>query len=203
LFVSIVAGMAAGADSIDDLDAIRHGGMPRLFGGVYAPSTLGSFLRAFTHGHTWQLTAVARWFLVDLAAQTPVPAGAAEMTYVDIDSLLRRVYGKRKQGASFAHTKVGGYPVRLRGLSPLAVTLSTPIAASVIAAMRLRKGSAGSSRGAAGLLAEALATARAARATGHILMRADSRLLRARSTAQRSSPTATPPPRSGHTNKAP
>ena len=47
---SIVAGMAAGADSIDDLDVLRHGGMPELFGGVYAPSTLGSFLRAFTWG---------------------------------------------------------------------------------------------------------------------------------------------------------
>ena len=171
---SIVAGMAAGADSIDDLDVIRHGGMPRLFGGVYAPSTLGSFLRAFTHGRTRQLDAVARRLLVDLAARTPMLAGAAEMTYVDIDSLLRRVYGKRKQGAGFGHTKVGGYPVRLRGLSPLAVTISTPIAAPVIAAIRLRKGSAGSSRGAASLLAEALCLARAAGATGHILMRADS-----------------------------
>jgi hypothetical protein len=41
---SIVAGMAAGADSINDLDLLRHGGMGELFGGVYAPSTLGSFL---------------------------------------------------------------------------------------------------------------------------------------------------------------
>ena len=171
---SIVAGMAAGADSIDDLDVIRHGGMPRLFGGVYAPSTLGSFLRSFTHGHTRQLNAVARRLLVELAARTPVLAGAAEMTYVDIDSLLRRVYGKHKQGAGFGHTKVGGYPVRLRGLSPLVATISTPIAAPVVAGMRLRKGSAGSSRGAATLLAEALTLARAAGARGHILVRADS-----------------------------
>jgi hypothetical protein len=171
---SIIAGMAAGADSIDDLDVIRHGGMTRLFGGVYAPSTLGSFLRAFTHGHTRQLAAVARRLLIDLAARTPVLAGAAEMTYVDIDSLLRRVYGKHKQGASFGHTKVGGYPVRLRGLSPLVTTIATPIAAPVIAAMRLRKGSAGSSRGAASLLAEALSTARAIAAAANILVRADS-----------------------------
>jgi hypothetical protein len=171
---SIVAGMVAGADSIDDLDVIRHGGMTRLFGGVYAPSTLGSFLRAFTHGHTRQLATVARRFLVDLATRTPILAGAAEMTYVDIDSLLRRVYGKRKQGASFGHTKIGGYSVRLRGLSPLAATISTPIATPVIAAMRLRKGSAGSSRGAASLLTEALSVARATGATGPILVRADS-----------------------------
>jgi hypothetical protein len=171
---SIVAGMAAGADSIDDLDVIRHSGMPRLFAGVYAPSTLGSFLRAFTHGHTRQLVAVARRLLVDLARRTPVLAGAVEMTYVDMDSLLRRVYGKRKQGASFGHAKVGGYAVRLRGLSPLAATISTPIAAPVVAGMRLRKGSAGSGRGAASLLVEALATAKAAGATGDILARADS-----------------------------
>lgn len=171
---SVVAGMVAGADSIDDLDVIRHGGMARLFGGVYAPSTLGSFLRAFTHGHTRQLAGVARRFLVDLAARTPILAGATEMTYVDIDSLLQRVYGKRKEGASFGHTKVGGYSVRLRGLSPLVATISTPIAAPVIGAIRLRKGSAGSSRGAASLLTEALATARAAGAAGPILVRADS-----------------------------
>jgi hypothetical protein len=47
---SIVAGMAAGADCIDDLDVIRSGGMPRLFDGVYACSTLGQFLREFTYG---------------------------------------------------------------------------------------------------------------------------------------------------------
>src|ERR687897_3938846 len=48
---TVVAGMAAGADCIDDLDVVRSGGMRRLFGGVYAPSTLGSFLRALTWGH--------------------------------------------------------------------------------------------------------------------------------------------------------
>jgi hypothetical protein len=171
---SIVAGMAAGADSIDDLDVIRHGGMKRLFDGVYAPSTLGSFLRAFTHGHTLQLASVARRLLVNLAGRTPVLAGADALTFVDIDSLLRRVYGKKKQGARFGHTKVGGYPVRLRGLSPLVATLSTPIAAPVIAAMRLRSGSAGSGRGAASLLTEALTTAKAAGATGRLWVRADS-----------------------------
>src|SRR5439155_20164118 len=63
---AIVAGMAAGADSIADLDVIRHGGMKRLFGGVYAPSTLGSFLRSFTHGHVLQMAAVLRAMLVNL-----------------------------------------------------------------------------------------------------------------------------------------
>ena len=56
---SLVAGMVAGADSIDDMDLLRHGGMGRVFDRAYAPSTLGSFLRAFTFGHVRQLDAVA------------------------------------------------------------------------------------------------------------------------------------------------
>lgn len=67
--------------------------------------------------------------------------GAEAVTYVDVDS-LRRVHGTAKQGAEFGYTKVGGYPVLLRGLSPLIATLSTPLATPVIAAARLRGGSA-------------------------------------------------------------
>ena len=69
---TIVAGMLTGADSIDDLDVVRHGGMAELFGGVYAPSTLGSFLRSFSHGHVRQLQAVSREFLVQLARRAPL-----------------------------------------------------------------------------------------------------------------------------------
>jgi len=69
--------MATGADSIEDLDAIRHGGMKRLFAGVYALSTLGSFLRSFTPGHVLQLTAVLRAMLVNLAHRTPILAGSS------------------------------------------------------------------------------------------------------------------------------
>jgi hypothetical protein len=171
---SIVAGMAAGADSIDDLDVLRHGGMRELFGEVYAPSTLGSFLRAFTWGHTLQLASAARDWLARLAGCTPVLAGVGQMAYVDIDALLRRVYGHHKQGARFGHAKVGGYPVLLRGLSQLVATLCTPLAAPVVAATRLRNGGASSVKGAASLLTEALSTARAAGATGQVLVRADS-----------------------------
>ena len=72
---SIIAGMAAGADSIDDLDLIRSGGMKRLFKQVYAPATLGQFLREFTHGHTLQLASVARAHLVNLVEQTELLPG--------------------------------------------------------------------------------------------------------------------------------
>jgi hypothetical protein len=177
---TIVAGMLTGADSIDDLDVVRHGGMAELFGGVYAPSTLGSFLRTFSHGHVRQLQAVSREFLVQLARRTPLLPGAGAVTFIDVDSLLRRMYGKKKQGVAFGHAKVGGYQVLLRGYNPLVATISTPDAAPVIAASQLRAGNAGSARGAASLVAEAIATTRAVLAArpvpmpGEIVLRADS-----------------------------
>jgi hypothetical protein len=171
---AIVAGMVAGADSIDDLNVIRHGGMGSMFAGVYAPSTLGSFLREFTHGHTRQLGSAGRQMLIGLAGSTPVLSGAGTLTFVDVDSMLRRCYGKKKQGVAFGHAKVGGYDVRLRGYNPLIATLSTLETAPVVAATRLRSGNAGSARGAASLVAEAIGTAKACGATGLVVMRADS-----------------------------
>src|SRR3954451_2801162 len=139
---TIVAGMAAGADSIDDLDMLRHGGMGRLFERVCAPSTAGSFLRSFTWGHVRQLETVGRDLLVELAERTPLLPGAHACTFIDVDSLLRRCYGHAKQGAGFGHAKVGGYNVRLFGLSPLVATISTAQATPVVAATRLRGGNA-------------------------------------------------------------
>lgn len=118
--------MAAGADSIDDLDLVRHGGMPALFEQVYAPSTVGSFLRSFTHGQVRQIGGAARQMLMRLAARTPLLQGVDQVCFVDVDSMLRRVYGKKKQGAAFGHTKLGRYDVRLRGLHPLLATVCTP-----------------------------------------------------------------------------
>ena len=171
---SIIAGMAAGADSIDDLEVIRCGGMPRVFSGVYAPATLGQFLREFTHGHTLQLASVARAHLVNLAQRTELLAGIEAQAYIDIDSLLRPVYGHAKQGASYGHTKISGKQVLRKGLSPLATTISTATAAPVVAGIRLRAGKAGSGKGAASMVREAIATARAAGAGGQILVRGDS-----------------------------
>jgi Transposase DDE domain group 1 len=170
---AIIAGMAAGADSIDDLDVIRAGGMPRLFAGVYAPATLGQFLREFTHGHTRQLASAARAHLVALARCTPLLPGADRRVFLDIDSLLRPVYGHGKQGASFGHAKIAGRQVLRRGLSPLATTLSTERSAPVVAGIRLRAGRAGSGKGAASMVTEAVGVARAAGATGEIVVRGD------------------------------
>ena len=171
---SIIAGMAAGADCIDDLDLIRSGGMRRLFGGVYAPATLGQFLREFTHGHTLQLASVLRAHLVGLVQHSGLLPGIAQQVFIDIDSLLRPVFGHAKQGASYGHTKIAGKQVLRKGLSPLATTISTDHGAPVIAGIRLRAGRAGSSKGAASMVAEAIRVARTAGATGEVLVRGDS-----------------------------
>jgi Transposase DDE domain group 1 len=148
--------------------------MPSLFAGVYAPSTLGCFLRELTHGHVRQLQAAGRDFLVALARRTPLLDGADALCFIDVDSMLGRVYGKKKHGAAFGHAKVGGYNVWLRGYNPLIATLSTPLSAPVVAATRLRAGNAGSARGAAWQVAEAIGTARACGARGLIVVRMDS-----------------------------
>jgi hypothetical protein len=170
----LVAGMAAGADSIDDMDLLRHGAMPVLFGGIRAPSTLGSFLRSFTWGNVLQLQKAHREFLAELARRAPLLPGADVLAFVDIDSQQKRVYGHAKQGAAFGHTKIQGKGLLVRGLNVLAATISTPLAVPVIAGTRLRGGNASSARGAASMVTEAVGTACAAGCTGTIVVRMDS-----------------------------
>ena len=149
---SLVAGMVAGADSIDDMALLRHGGMGRVFADAYAPSTLGSFLRSFTFGHVRQLDAVASRFLTALANQTPVLAGLGEgHVLVDVDDTIIEVHGYAKQGSGYGYSGV-------RGLNALIATATTAAAAPVIVAQRLRRGACGSSRGAARLVTDALST---------------------------------------------
>jgi hypothetical protein len=171
---SIGAGMAAGAECIDDLDVVRSGGMPALFGGVYACATLGQFLREFTHGHSRQLASVARSHLVGLVAHSVLLPGLEQRAFVDIDSLLRPVFGHQKQGASYGHSKIAGRQVLRKGLSPLATTISTEQGAPVVSGIRLRAGKANSGKGAASMVREAIGVARAAGAAGQILVRGDS-----------------------------
>jgi Transposase DDE domain group 1 len=170
----LVAGMAAGADSIEDLDVLRHGAMGELFTGIRAPSTLGSFLRSFTWGNVRQLDAVARRVLAELGVQAPLLPGADVLAFLDMDSTQKRVYGHAKQGAGFGHTKIQGKSLLVRGLNALAAVISTPLAAPVIAATRLRGGTANSARGAASLAAEAISAARQAGCTGELVFRIDS-----------------------------
>ena len=171
---TIIGGIMCGADSIDDANVLRAGGTPRVFDEVYAPSTLGILLREFSFGHSNQLAAVARAHLMALAARTPLLPGADERMFLDIDSLLRPVYGHRKQGASFGHAKIAGRALLRKGLSPLITTLSTPTAAPVIAEAWLRGGKTGSGRGAARQLKQAITTARAIDPDATIMARGDS-----------------------------
>ena len=172
---TLVAGMCAGADCIDDIDLLRSGGMQTLFDGVYAPSTVGTLLREFTFGHARQLESVLRQHLVALCGRADLlPDAAKQPVFIDIDSLLRPVYGHAKQGASYGHTKIAGKQILRKGLSPLATTISTAGSAPVIAGMRLRAGKTGSAKGAGRMVAQAISTARSAGASGQILVRGDS-----------------------------
>ena len=167
---ALVAGMVAGADSIDDMALLRHGGMPKLFDQPYAPSTLGSFLREFSFGHVRQLDAVASRFLTALALRSPLFDHTAGLVLLDVDDTIVEVHGYAKQGAGFGYSGV-------RGLNALLATVTTAGSAPVIVAQRLRKGSTGSPRGAKRLVADALATVaklRPADSTATVLLRADS-----------------------------
>jgi len=167
---SLVAGMVAGADSIDDMALLRHGAMGALFDRPYAPSTLGSFLREFTFGHVRQLDAVAARVLTRLGDRTPLVAGIDGPVLVDIDDTIVEVHGYAKQGSGYGYCGV-------RGLNALITTVTTDQASPVILGQRLRKGACGSARGAARMVCDTLAAVRRLRSTvstGKVLLRADS-----------------------------
>jgi hypothetical protein len=105
---SLVAGMVAGADSIDDMALLRHGAMGTLFDRPYAPSTLGSFMREFSFGHVRQLDAVATRLLTGLCDRTPLVAGIDGPVLVDIDDTIIEVHGPGKQGSGYGYSGVRG-----------------------------------------------------------------------------------------------
>jgi Transposase DDE domain group 1 len=167
--MSLLGGMVAGADSITDTDRLRHAGMGGAFGGVRAPSTTGTFLRSFSHGHVRQLNSVHRAALVELARAAPLLPGSDELVFVDIDSTHRQVYGYTKQGAAV------GRLTGVKTLHPLLAVVSTPIARPVVAGIRMRKGKSADVRGAARFAAEALATVAGLGVTGKVVVRADAK----------------------------
>jgi Transposase DDE domain group 1 len=166
----LVAGMVAGADSIDDMALLRHGAMGTVFDRPYAPSTLGSFLREFQFGHVRQLDAVASRLLAGLHARTPVLDRIDGPVMVDLDDTIIEVHGYAKQGSGYGYSGV-------RGLNALIATVTTEPGAPVIIGQRLRKGACGSARGAARMIGDTLATLtrlRSPKATAKPLLRADS-----------------------------
>src|SRR5699024_1633841 len=165
---SLVAGMVAGADSISDMDLLRHGGMGRAFTAARAATTLGTRLRGYTFGHVRQLDAVASRTLVNLAARVPgLLDGGGKVAFVDIDDTIRETHGYAKQGTGYGYSGV-------KGLNAQVATVSTLQAAPVIAGIRLRRGAAASAHGTATMIGSALATAKRAGVTGLVTVRADS-----------------------------
>jgi len=177
---TVVLGMLAGADSIDDLDVLRAGATGRLLGAAKAPSTIGTWLRSFTYGHLRQLDAIARQLLLVCWAAGPGPHRLDELLYLDLDSTIIESHGLAKEGAFFGYTKV-------RGHHPLIARVSEPGQPGWIAPYsrhtasrctgspaRFRRGNAAAGRGGAHVLAETIARVRAAGSTGALLVRADS-----------------------------
>ena len=161
--MTLIYAMALGADSIDDCDVLRAGRTRRLLGGwVAAPSTLGTFLRAFTFGHVRQLDRVLGECLTR-AWKAGAGPGDGRLT-VDVDSFVAEVHGYAKQGAAFGYT-------RKRGYHPIVASRAET---GEVLHLRLRKGSANTQRGILRFCDELIARVSRAGASGAKLFRADS-----------------------------
>jgi hypothetical protein len=128
----LIGGMAAGADSIDDMDLLRDGAVETLFSGVGAPSTLGSHLRSYAWGNVRQLDKAHRGFLAALAGDSRLLPGREALAFVDIDSTQKRVYGYGKEGAAFGHAKIAGKSLLVKGLNPM-ISVNSSIRAAIAA----------------------------------------------------------------------
>jgi hypothetical protein len=170
----LVAGMIGGADSTGDLDMLRHGAMGALFGGIRAPSTLGSFLRSFTWGNVLQLQKVSRLVLAELARRAPLLPGKDVLAFVDTGLAAKtRLRAQEAGGGVRPHQDPGQEPA---GAGPERAGSHPQHPAGRAgdrrhpAARRQR----GSARGAASFATEAVHTARGTGCTGIVLVRADS-----------------------------
>ena len=158
--LTLVAAILAGASHIDHADRLRAGATQKILPfRVMAPSTLGTFLRAFTFGHIRQLDAVIAE-VIRRAWSLGAGPGAGQVV-IDLDSTICEVHGKKKQGAAYGYTRVLGY-------HPI---LATRAATGEVLHARLRKGS--SQRGAKRFVEELVARMRRAGATGTLVVRAD------------------------------
>lgn len=160
--MTLIWAMVLGAACIDDCDVLRSGRLSALLGRVAAPSTLGTFLRAFTFGHVRQLDRLLAEALKRAWAAGAGPGGGRLV--IDVDSFIGEVHGYAKQGAAFGYT-------RRRGYHPL---LATRADTGEVLHIRLRKGSAGSPRGVLRFVDELIARVARAGAGGAKLLRADS-----------------------------
>ena len=162
--LTVVHGLLAGGDSIDDVEVLRAGATARVLGHrVMAASTVGTFLPAFTFGHVRQLDQLAETALAR-AWQAGAGPGDGPMT-VDADSTICEVYGHHKQGAAYGYTRRLGY-------HPL---LATRADTGEVLHARQRTGRANTARGAPRFVDETIGRIRRAGAVaGELTFRADS-----------------------------
>lgn len=161
--LTLVQSIAVGGDSIDDAAVLRTGSTEEILPHrVMAPSTLGTFLRAFTFGHVRQLDRVAEAALRRAWASGAGPVD--EPMTIDLDSTVCEVHGHHKGGATYGHTRVLGY-------HPL---LATRAETGEVLHARQRTGKAHSARGVARFFSETVARIRRAGASGALTVRADS-----------------------------
>src|SRR5665647_3272487 len=111
--------------------------------------------------------AVASRLLAALAGRTSVLAGVGQVAWIDVDDTIKAMHGYAQQGVAYGYSKV-------KGLNAQLAVLSTPLAAPVVAGVRLRKGNVASAHGAPKLIADAVATARRCGAGELVTVRADS-----------------------------
>ena len=163
--LTVIHSLLAGGDCIDDVDALRAGASGAVLGHrVAAPSTVGSFLRAFGFGHARQLDAVSRHLLGRAVAAGAHP-GFAQSVTVDIDSTLCETYGLAKDGAREV-MRTGR-----RGYHPLLAVIA---GTGDVAHARLRRGRSNDATAAPVFITETISRLRQAGATGEIVLRADS-----------------------------
>ena len=161
--LTLVHAMVGGASHIDHADVLRSGETASVLGHrVMAPSTLGTFLRAFTFGHVRQLDALLAEVLRRAWSLGAGPG--SRQIVMDLDSTICEVCGKAKGGAGYGYTHVLGY-------HPLIATRSDT---GEVLHVRLRRGGANTSRGAVRFVEELVARVRRAGATGELIMRFDS-----------------------------
>jgi hypothetical protein len=161
--LTLVHTMLAGGDCIDDADVLRCGATSQVLGHrVMAPSTLGTFLGAFTFGHVRQLDRLTEQLLTRAWAAGAGP-GDGPIT-MDLDSTVCEVHGYHKQGAAYGYTHTLGY-------HPL---LATRADTGEVLHARQRTGRANTARGAARFVDELAARVRRAGASGELTMRMDS-----------------------------
>lgn len=163
---SLLAGMLAGADDIDGMDILRAGSNPAVLGEVRAPSTLGTFLRSFTHGHALQLGGINRRLLAGMSSVLPSLLGKG-MVLVDLDDTIRQTHGYQKQAAAYGYNNT-------KGLNAMITAISTAKTAPLITTAGLRRGNVRSGANAGWHASRALTQAADLAPGRRALLRADS-----------------------------